>query len=256
MKLTIQSGADHTEVVRYESNTVGFVAISGITRGAPAAVSAVSHGLKTGWQVAIVDVKGMTQLNAKSNPPRDSDKFSITSTGTDTLTLDGVSSFGYGAYVSGGAIRYQIPVDLTGATARMHIVDKWTPTSRGVSYPRINETAYVVGDVMHINVGTHYICTESGTSDVSQPVDLTADGTVTWALHSSFAGTTAYVVLTTENGGIVIDDDENTITWTLDDAVSSNATWTTATAQLEVEISGVVHRVREYELTLSRETTR
>jgi len=112
MKLTIQSGADHTEVVRYESNTVGFVAISGITRGAPAAVSAVAHGLKTGWQVAIVDVKGMTQLNAKSNPPRDSDKFSITSTGTDTLTLDGVSSFGYGAYVSGGAIRYQIPVDL------------------------------------------------------------------------------------------------------------------------------------------------
>ena len=60
----------------------------------------------------------------------------------------------------------------------------------------------------------------------------------------------------TENGGIVIDDDENTITWTLDDAVSSNATWTTAIAQLEVEISGVVHRVREYELTLSRETTR
>ena len=91
---------------------------------------------------------------------------------------------------------------------------------------------------------------------VSQPVDLTADGTVTWALHSSFAGTTAYVVLTTENGGIVIDDDENTITWTLDDAASSAATWTTATAQLEVEISGVVHRVREYELTLTRETTR
>lgn len=109
---------------------------------------------------------------------------------------------------------------------------------------------------MHINAGTHYICTESGTSDVSQPVDLTADGTVTWALHSSFAGTTAYVVLTTENGGIVIDDDENTITWALDDAASSAATWTTATAQLEVEISGVVHRVREYELALSRETTR
>jgi hypothetical protein len=43
MKLTIKSGADHTEIVRYESNAVGFVAISGVTRGAPAAVSAVSH---------------------------------------------------------------------------------------------------------------------------------------------------------------------------------------------------------------------
>lgn len=30
MKLTIQSGADHTEVVRYESDAVGFVAISGV----------------------------------------------------------------------------------------------------------------------------------------------------------------------------------------------------------------------------------
>ena len=256
MKLTIQSGADHTEVVRYESDAVGFVAISGITRSAPASVSAVSHGLKTGWKVAIVDVKGMTQLNAKSNPPRDSDKFSITSTGTDTLTLDGVSSFGYGAYVSGGAIRYQIPVDLTGATARMHIVDKWTPIARGVSYPRVDSTAYVVGDVMHVAVGTHYICTVAGTSDASEPADLTTDGTVTWALHPTFNGTTAYVVLTTGNGAIVIDETEYTITWALDDAISSAATWTSAIAQLEVEISGVVHRVKEYDITLTRETTR
>jgi hypothetical protein len=256
MKLTIQSGADHTEVVRYESDAVGFVAISGITRSAPASVSAVSHGLKTGWKVAIVDVKGMTQLNAKSNPPRDSDKFSITSTGTDTLTLDGVSSFGYGAYVSGGAIRYQIPVDLTGATARMHIVDKWTPIARGVSYPRVDSTAYVVGDVMHVAIGTHYVCTVAGTSDASEPADLTTDGTVTWALHPTFNGTTAYAVLTTSNGAIVIDETEYTITWTLDNVISSAATWTSAIAQLEVEISGVVHRVKEYDITLTRETTR
>ena len=255
-KLTIPAGADYTKIVRYESDTVGFVAISGITKAAPPSVTAVGHGLKTGWPVAIVDVKGPTQLNAKNDPPRDSDKYAVTSTGTDTLTLDGVSSIGYGAYVSGGAIRYQLPVDLTGATARMHIVDKWTPIARGVSYPRVDSTAYVVGDVMHVAVGTHYICTVAGTSDASEPSDLTTDGTVTWALHPTFNGTTAYVVLTTDNGAIVIDETEYTITWTLDDAISSAATWTSAIAQLEVEISGVVHRVKEYDITLTRETTR
>ena len=82
------------------------------------------------------------------------------------------------------------------------------------------------------------------------------DGTVTWALHPMFNGTTAYAVLTTENGAIVIDEAENTITWTLYNSVSSAATWSSAIAQLEVEISGVVHRVKEYDITLTRETTR
>jgi hypothetical protein len=256
VKLTIPAGADHTETVRYESAVIGFVAVAGITKAAPPSVSAVGHGLKTGWPVAVVDVKGMHQINAKSNPPAGSDKHAITSTGVNSLTLDGISSIGYSDYVSGGTLRYNLPVDLTGATARMHLVDKWTPLSRGVSYPRINEAAYVVGDIMHVAVGAHYICTVAGTSDVSEPTDLTTDGTVTWAAHPAFSGTTAYAVLTTENGAIVIDETESTITWTLDDAVSSAATWTSAIAQLEVDISGVVHRVKEYSITLSRETTR
>ena len=35
-KLTIPAGADYTKVVRYESDVVGFVAISGITQDSSA----------------------------------------------------------------------------------------------------------------------------------------------------------------------------------------------------------------------------
>lgn len=255
-KLTIPAGTTHAEVIRWASDVVAYKAISGISKSAPAAVTVPSHGLKTGWPVAVESVKGMTQINAQNSPPRESDLHAITSTGTDTLTLDGVNAIGFSTYTGGGALRYNVPESLAAATARMHLVDRWRPLSAGISYPHKTSTAYVAGDIVHVDVGTHYRCSVGGTSASTRPGNLlSGDGTVTWVAHESFAGTTVYVALTSSSG-ITLNDTEHTITWTLADTETSSGQWESCVAQLEVVVGGVTSRVAEYEISVSRETTR
>lgn len=255
-KLTIPAGTTHAEVIRWASDVVAYKAISGISKSAPAAVTVPSHGLKTGWPVAVESVKGMTQINAQNSPPRESDLHAITSTGADTLTLDGVNAIGFSTYTGGGALRYNVPESLAAATARMHLVDRWRPLSAGISYPHKTSTAYVAGDIVHVDVGTHYRCSVGGTSASTRPGNLlSGDGTVTWVAHESFAGTTVYVALTSSSG-ITLNDTEHTITWTLADTETSSGQWESCVAQLEVVVGGVTSRVAEYEISVSRETTR
>lgn len=255
-KLTIPAGTTHAEVIRWASDVVAYKAISGISKSAPAAVTVPSHGLKTGWPVAVESVKGMTQINAQNSPPRESDLHAVTSTGADTLTLDGVNAIGFSTYTGGGALRYNVPESLAAATARMHLVDRWRPLSAGISYPHKTSTAYVAGDIVHVDVGTHYRCSVGGTSASTRPGNLlSGDGTVTWVAHESFAGTTVYVALTSSSG-ITLNDTEHTITWTLADTETSSGQWESCVAQLEVVVGGVTSRVAEYEISVSRETTR
>jgi hypothetical protein len=254
--LALKAGETHSEVVRWESDVVAYKAISGIDKTAPAAVTAPSHGIKTGWPVAVESVKGMTQINAQNSPPRESDLHAVTSTGADTLTLDGVNAIGFSTYTGGGALRYNVPESLAAATARMHLVDRWRPLSAGISYPHKTSTAYVAGDIVHVDVGTHYRCSVGGTSASTRPGNLlSGDGTVTWVAHESFAGTTVYVALTSSSG-ITLNDTEHTITWTLADTETSSGQWESCVAQLEVVVGGVTSRVAEYEISVSRETTR
>lgn len=254
--LSIKAGTTHTEVVRWASNVVAYKAITGITKTAPPSITAVAHGLKTGWPVAVEAVKGMVQINALNSPPRDSDMRAVTVTGNDSVTLDGVNAIGYGAYTSGGALRFYVPKSLAAATARMDVVGRWHPIALGVSRPHLKDNAYSEGDIVHIVPGTHYVCTTAGTSDVARPSDLLAgDGTVVWSANPDFTGTTVYVALT-ETDGITIDDTNHTITWTISDTELTGDVWTKAAAQLEVTVSGVVSRVGEYAITLDHETTR
>ena len=255
--LSIKAGTTHVEVVRWESDVVAYKAISGIQKSAPAAVTAAGHSLKTGWRAAVeAIVRGPVDLNAKNSPPRASDYYTVTSTGTDTLTLDGTNTIGMPTYVSGGTLRYFVPESLAAATARMDIVDRWTPIARGISMPHVEDESYDVGDIVHIVTGSHYVCTTAGTSDVSRPADLlSGDGTVVWAEKAGFTGTTVYVSLS-ETSGIAISDTEHTITWTVSAADLSGEHWTDATAQLEVTVGGVVSRVAEYDISIDHETTR
>lgn len=256
-KLALAAGQTHVEVVRWESDVVAYKAISGIQKSAPAAVTAAGHSLKTGWRAAVeAIVRGPVDLNAKNSPPRASDYYTVTSTGTDTLTLDGTNTIGMPTYVSGGALRYFVPESLAAATASMDIVDRWTPIARGISRPHLEDNAYAEGDIVHVVPGTHYVCTTAGTSDVSRPADLLAgDGTVTWAAKTDFTGTTVYVSLS-NTSGITLNDTEHTITWTVAASDLSGEYWTTAIAQLEVTVSGVVSRVAEYSIAVDHETTR
>lgn len=254
--LALPAGATHTEVVRWESDVVSYKTITGVSKAAPASVTAAGHGLKTGWRVAVEDVRGPSDINTKNNPPRSSDYYRITSTGTDTLTLDGVNTIGMSAYVNGGALRYCVPQSLSGATAQMDVVDRWTPIARGISRPHRENEAYAEGDIVHVVPGTHYICATAGTSDVYRPDDLlSGDGTVTWEAKTDFSGTTVYVSLS-NTSGITLNDTEHTITWTLSATDLSGEYWTSAVAQLEVTVSGVVSRAAEYSIAVDHETTR
>lgn len=68
--------------------------ISGATQANPCEITSTGHGLATGAQVIIRDVDGMTELNNLT--------YTITVTGVNTFTLDGIDSTAFTAYTSGG----------------------------------------------------------------------------------------------------------------------------------------------------------
>ena len=124
LNLTIRQGETFTRIIRWETLPYVYKAITGVTQAAPVAITAVGHGLKTGWRTAVVSVKGMKEINAEHVPPRDSDYNQVTVVDVDTVTLNKVNSADFGAYISGGYLQFYTPVDLTGYSARMDIKDR------------------------------------------------------------------------------------------------------------------------------------
>ena len=122
--LTIRRGETFIRTVRWASAPYVFKPITGITQAAPAVVTATAHGVPDGWRVAVVSVKGMTQINAQSTPPRDSEYYKAKVLTANTLQLDGVNAADFKPYTSGGYLQFATPVDMTGYTARMQIRDK------------------------------------------------------------------------------------------------------------------------------------
>ena len=121
--LTIVKGKTFNRVVRWSSEPFLYKAITAITKAAPAVITSAAHGIPDGWLVAVVSVKGMTQINAPNQPPKDKDYHKAT-TATNTVTLNDVNSSDYTAYTSGGYVQCLTPVDLAGYTARMSVKDK------------------------------------------------------------------------------------------------------------------------------------
>src|SRR6187402_134930 len=68
--------------------------ITGATQTNPAEITSVGHTLSTGDTVRVTGVLGMTQLNNNT--------YTITVTGVNTFTLDGIDATGFTAYISGG----------------------------------------------------------------------------------------------------------------------------------------------------------
>ena len=122
--LEVRQGKTLTHVLRWGSPRFGYKPITGITQSAPCLITAVGHGIPDGWRVAVVSVKGMTQLNAKKAPPDSDEYHSATVADADHIEQNKVNASEFSPYVSGGFLQYQIPVDLTGFTARMKIKNK------------------------------------------------------------------------------------------------------------------------------------
>ena len=124
LNLVIRQGETFQRVIRWEAPPYTYKAITGITKAGPAAVTAVSHGLKTRWRAAIVSVLGMVTINAKHSPPRDAELKQITVVDADHVTFNEINSSDYPAYTSGGYLQFFTPVDLTGYSAAMTIKDR------------------------------------------------------------------------------------------------------------------------------------
>ena len=73
-------------------------AITGITQANPAVVTAVGHGYSTGDIIIINGIVGMTQVNNSVN----GQIYTITKTGADTFSLNGIDSSAYTAWSSAG----------------------------------------------------------------------------------------------------------------------------------------------------------
>lgn len=119
----IYQGSTFEEVLRWESSTKAYAPITGITKAAPMVVTSTAHGIPAGWRVKITNVAGMKEINS-------SDVYhTVTSTGTNTVTINSVNSLGYTDYVSGGVLEYNVPSPLVGVTGRLQIRDKLASTT-------------------------------------------------------------------------------------------------------------------------------
>ncbi len=123
LKLSVRKGASANIPLRLETGTLSFAAISAMAKSAPLRVTAPGHNLPDGWYVAIVDAKGMTELNAAdSNSIRDSEFHRVTWIDADTVDFDGISAANFRTYTSGGYLAFYAPMSLASYTsARMDI---------------------------------------------------------------------------------------------------------------------------------------
>jgi len=96
------------------ANTTGGVAdyrtaITDITQADPCVVTAVAHGMATGWEVRITDL-GSEMLVARGMDQLNDNRYSITVLTADTFSLqdvitgEDIDSSAYTAYVSGGSV--------------------------------------------------------------------------------------------------------------------------------------------------------
>lgn len=129
-ELLIQKGKTFSLAVRWSCEPIVRKPITAISLGSGAPrLTVVGHGLPEGWEAWVTRVKGMTQINASSNPPRDSDLHPVTVIDANTIEFNGItpvdaSGKEWPAYTSGGFVEFYTPVDLTGQTPRMRIKDK------------------------------------------------------------------------------------------------------------------------------------
>ncbi len=122
--LTIQQGKTFSLALRWETEPVVYKAITAIQQTAPVRLTVTGHGIPDGWRAAITNVKGMTEINAIANSVKDKDYNPVTVVDANTLEINAINASGFKAYVSGGYLQYNTPVDLTGFSARMSIKDK------------------------------------------------------------------------------------------------------------------------------------
>lgn len=251
--LSILQGKTFEKVIHWETDPIVYKAITGIAQVAPAVVTCVGHGVPDGWRVAIVSVKGMTQINTKNSPPKDSDYVIAKKLSTDTLELNTVNAAGYSAWASGGYVQYNTPQDLTGYVARMSIKDKINALTANIWQ---GTTVYAAGQYIVLTDQSVLVCDTAGTSGATEPTAAGIDGTVVWIAVASYNGSRELLRLTNTNSRITLDNTTKTIALTISAADTAAITWKKGIYDLELESSsGVVTALMSGTVTMTKEVT-
>ena len=125
LNLTIQQGRTYTTLVRWgQKDSIIYKPITAIAQTAPARLTVPGHNLTDGWNVAVTNVKGMTEINATANKVTGRDYRPATVLDADTIEINAINAAGFRAYASGGYVQYQAPIDVTGYKARMTIKNR------------------------------------------------------------------------------------------------------------------------------------
>ncbi|MFZ4537159.1 hypothetical protein [Propionivibrio sp.] len=124
--IALVQGKTFTDIIRWSSSPIVRRAITGISVATGAPIIAIdTTGLPDGWPVCIVGVKGMTALNvADPEKIKDAEYHEATVLGATSVELNEINGADFKAWISGGFVQWNTPVDLTGITARQDIKDK------------------------------------------------------------------------------------------------------------------------------------
>jgi hypothetical protein len=117
--LRLIQGATFRDTLRLSQPTFAYKAISAISAVAPVRLLVPDHGLASDWPVWVRGVQGFPEINRE---PLRQKPWAATRIDSDTLEINVLSAVGLNP--SGGQLVYQLPVDLTGCTARMQIRDQ------------------------------------------------------------------------------------------------------------------------------------
>lgn len=124
LNLKPRRGATFRHSLRLETGPEIYKAISAMPSLAPVRFTSSGHGILDGWRVAVIGVVGPDEINARNDPPKASDYRIARVIDANTVEFNNLSAVDMPAYVSGGFLRFNTPVDLDGYEARMQVKSK------------------------------------------------------------------------------------------------------------------------------------
>ena len=124
--IALRKGSSARITVRWETEPWLYAAIASISQAAPVGITLQAAAqIPDGWRVAVLDAKGLSQLNAQNNPAKKPDMRRASVASGTQLTFNELSGAGFGKHVANtGYIAWMTPHALAGYIARMDIKDR------------------------------------------------------------------------------------------------------------------------------------
>lgn len=124
LNLNPRRGSTFRHPLRLETKPEIYKAITAMPSSAPVRFTSANHGILDGWRVAVIGLVGPDEINAKNDPPKVRDYRIASVVDANTIEFNSLSAVDMPAYVSGGFLRFNTPVDLDGYSARMQVKNK------------------------------------------------------------------------------------------------------------------------------------